>query len=98
MGATLNGWHQINDTHAVSVRVYPSLPQQEVCIIRFLRISLPRGMDSTMERWNFKDMCWQHMKSTEVLSLDDGTALAVPPEALETFALEMLRAAVKVAP
>ena len=96
MGISMKGWREISDTHAVSVRVYPPMPQHEAVIVRMMRISLPMNMDSIVERWNFKDMGWVRFNNTDVLSTDDGSALALPPLAAETFALELLRAVAKV--
>ena len=94
MGEQVKGWTPISDTHAVRVRIYPPMPQCEAVIMRLMRISLPMNIDSVVERWNFKDMCWTRLDNNAVLSTEDGPCLALPPLIAETFALELLRATV----
>ena len=87
-GQIVNGWDY-------KVRVYPPLPSVETCVVKFLRTSQPKDMDSTMEKWNFQKGAWVTVRRGEVDTLLNAYTLLMPVEVLKTFSVEMLKGALR---
>ena len=80
----------------LKVRVYPPLPQVEQCVIKFMRYSLPKNVDSRIEKWNFTTMEWDMVKPFEADTAPGPYCIAMPPSHLVGFATELLKGALRI--
>jgi hypothetical protein len=80
----------------VKVRVYPTIPAQEVCIIKFMRTSLPKNMNAIIQKWNFQTYQWDLVKPLEADVLPGPYCLGMPQETIVAFATELLKGALRV--
>jgi hypothetical protein len=78
------------------VRVYPPIPQVEAVMVKLLRTSLPRNLDSVMQRWNFQTMAWEAIARGECETIPSPYCLSMPSHQLVAFATELLKGALRV--